>query len=67
MKITPQNMAQDYAHSSSVTNPKNVFPIAVETSLSSLSTLHYSDTSPEENTISNLYKVSTVQNKPTKY
>jgi hypothetical protein len=54
METAPQNLALVYGHSTSVTNPQNMFPISAEISLRSLSTLHYSDTSPEEITVSNL-------------
>ena len=53
METAPQNLALICGHSTSVTNSQNVFPITAETSLSSLSTLHYSDISPEEITASN--------------
>jgi hypothetical protein len=54
LETAPQNVALVYATCTSVTNSQNVFPISAETSLSSLSTLHYSDTSPERITASNL-------------
>jgi hypothetical protein len=54
MQTAPQNFALVCVHYTSVNNSQNLFPISAETSLSSLSTLHYPDNAHEEITVSNL-------------
>jgi hypothetical protein len=54
METAPQNVALVYAPCTSASNPQILFPISTETSLRSVTSLHYSDTSPEGITATNL-------------
>ena len=56
METTLPHMVLVCVHSSSVTNSQNVLPVSAETSLSIMSTILSSDTSPKEITSSRLLK-----------